>query len=79
MSPSGDQPIRLAGQDALEAHAEIDRLRAELRDSAKHETILHAAAAKLDAQAAAHGEGIHDYTDLLRIWASDAARWCAGE
>lgn len=59
--------------------AEVKRLRVDLRDSAKHGTILHAAAAKLDAQAAARGEGIHDYTDLLRIWASDSARWCAGE
>lgn len=40
--------------------------------------VLRAAADKLDAQAAAHGEAIHDYTDLLRVWADDAERWESG-
>lgn len=41
------------------------------------ETLL-AAADKLDRQADAHGEGVHDYTDLLRVWADDPARWIEG-
>jgi hypothetical protein len=39
---------------------------------------LIAAANKLDRQADAHGEGIHDYTDLLRAWADDQVRWIEG-
>lgn len=68
---------------------EIDRLRAELRDSAKHETIMHAAAAKLDAQASAHGEhtcgtseDISAAAEILRAAADaieDAPGWSAGE
>jgi hypothetical protein len=41
-------------------------------------SVLREAANKLDAQADAHGHGIHDYTDLLRVWADDVSRWEAG-
>jgi hypothetical protein len=67
-------------RDVLQVALDVARDRiAELESHGRQGETLRDAAEKLDAQAEAHGEVIHDYTDLLRVWANDVTRWKNGD
>lgn len=73
---AGQFPVPVPnGPDYVAAWA---RGRREAEMNHERAAVLREAADKLDAQADAHGQAIHDYTDLLRVWADDVSRWEAG-